>query len=373
VLAGEVATGPEVLEELRLCGGLLEVLLARREGAPAGAARRLGGGPLPADFVVGTSAAARELLAALEAIAPGDLPVLIRGETGVGKELVARAVHALSPRRGGPFVALNCAALPTDLLEAELFGIAAGVATGVRARHGRIRQAHGGTLFLDEIGDMQAPLQARLLRVLQEGELLPVGGAPERVDFRCLAATHGALEGAIAAGRFRADLYFRLAGAVLRVPSLRERREDLPLLIEHFLRRFGARRGKRLRGLTARALDLLLRHPWPGNVRELEHEVQRLVELCPDGGVIDSALLDPRFEGRSGTCGQGEEPTTLRAQLAGVERRLIEEALAACSGSQRQAALRLGISRNTLARRLRELGIPPRPDPPAQRRSSEDP
>jgi len=322
-----------------------------RRRRPAEAAEGL---DFPPGYLPGHSPAAAELYRQLRALAPGSLPILIVGETGSGKEPTARTLHLSSPRRHRPFVAINCAAVPRELLEAELFGIGEGVATGVRGRPGKFRLAQGGTLLLDEIGDMPLDLQAKLLRALQEKEIQPLGRAAEAIDVRTVAATNADLEARIGAGEFRRDLYYRLAGAVVRVPSLAERHGDLPGLIEFFLRRATAEAGKRVRGLSRRALEKLVDYPWPGNVRELEHEIRRLVLLCPEDEAIDSSLL----EKCSSTPSQAPGSLRLRDHVQEAERRAIVQALEEAGGSQRRAAQLLGIARNTLARKIAELEIP---------------
>lgn len=227
----------------------------------------------------------------LRAVSWSSLPILILGETGVGKEGIAKTVHLSSSRAGGPFVALNCASIPSDLLEAELFGIGRGVATGVVERAGKIEKAQGGTLFLDEIGDMPLSLQSKLLRVLQERVVHPLGRPAVFLDVRFIAATNSDPEARISDGSFRRDLYYRLAGFVLTVPSLRERPEDIPLLIEHFLRIYSKEAGRNLRGLTVAALESLKRRTWRGNVRELEHEIRRLIHTTPVNQLIDSSRV----------------------------------------------------------------------------------
>jgi transcriptional regulator with PAS, ATPase and Fis domain len=304
----------------------------------------------------------RELYRQMAGLADADaLPVLLVGETGSGKEPLARALHRTSPRRRGPFVAVNCAAIPAELLEAEMFGIGRGVATGVEARRGRLEEADGGTLLLDEVGDMPLPLQAKLLRALQEREVQPVGRAAVPLDVRLIAATNQDLAARVEDGGFRRDLYFRLAGAVLRVPPLRARPDDLPALVGCFLSRFAHQTGKRLRGLTVKALRHLQDYPWPGNVRELEHEIRRLVHLCPDGGAIDSSMLTEHVlappPGLSGDAPGGGETLDLARHTEALERRLIRLALAKTGGNQTQAAKLLGVSRNGLAKRLKRLGI----------------
>ncbi|MEM7052692.1 MAG: sigma 54-interacting transcriptional regulator [Acidobacteriota bacterium] len=308
-----------------------------------------------ADYVRGQSAVMRDLYRQMATLADSDLPVLVRGETGVGKEPVARALHASSARRDGPFVALNCAALPEELLEAELFGIGAGVATGVHERRGRVEEADRGTLFLDELGELPQPLQAKLLRVLQEREVLPLGRPPMRVDVRFVAATGRDLTAAMAAGEFRSDLYYRIAGGVLEVPPLRARRGDLSRLMLHFLERACRETGKSVRGLTVRALESLESHSWPGNVRELEHEMRRLVIACPNGEAIDSALLSEAV-----LAAPAVAPTNslvIAEQVRALETRLIREALRRSRGNRTRAAEMLGISRNGLANRIRRWSL----------------
>ncbi|MEM8931731.1 MAG: sigma 54-interacting transcriptional regulator, partial [Acidobacteriota bacterium] len=285
-----------------------------------------------------------------------DGPVLVVGETGVGKEHVARLVHDHSPRRDAPFVAVNCAALPADLLEAELFGIARGVATGVDARPGRFAEADGGSLLLDELGEMPPALQSKLLRVLERGEVQPLGGALRRLDVRVIGATNIDLESRIAEGSFRADLYYRLALHVLDVPPLRARRDDIPLFIESFLRDVAHTSGRRPRGLTVAALDRLCASPWPGNVRQLQHEVRRLVFACPDDEPIDSSLLSASV--RAETLDVTDNVAgNLTEQVDALERRLIRNALDAAGGVLTRAAEALGLHRNSLTHKMRRLGI----------------
>jgi transcriptional regulator with AAA-type ATPase domain len=312
----------------------------------------------PPGHVAGSAPAMLALYGELRAFAQGDLPVLITGETGTGKEHVARILHASSRRRRGPMVAINCAAIPSDLLEAELFGIGKGVATGVTERPGKFAEAQGGTLFLDEIGDMPAALQAKLLRALQEREIQPLGRPPVAIDVRIVASTNADLPARLRDGRFRSDLYYRIAGGLLRVPPLRERRQDLPSLIGHFARLFSREAGKPIRGITVKALQALKDHPWPGNVRELEHEVRRLIYLCPPAGAVDSALLSEHIVHPA-----ADEPAELTGDsldlilhLEALERRLIRSALARTGGNQSAAARLLRISRNGLAQRIKRLG-----------------
>jgi transcriptional regulator with PAS, ATPase and Fis domain len=296
----------------------------------------------------------------MEPLSAGDLPVLLLGETGVGKEPLSRTLHASSARRRGPFVAINCAAIPADLLEAELFGIGRSVATGVAERPGKFAEASGGSLLLDEIGDMPLALQAKLLRALQEKEVQPLGRPSQPFDVRVIASTNQDLAAAVAAGRFRRDLYFRIAGSLLRVPPLRERREDLPRLVGLFLREASREAGKSPRGVTVRALKALSDYPWPGNIRELEHEVRRLVYLCPAGGAIDSGMLAQHIlhpAEEDFPPATGSESLDLATQTEALERRLIARALAQTGGNQSAAARRLGVSRNGLALRMKRLGL----------------
>ncbi len=336
--------------------------LPGREPAPAaGAGRHRPALRFPSGFVVGASQVMERLYDEVRTLCRGDLPVLITGETGVGKEHVARILHLSSERARGPFLAVNCAAIPTDLLEAEMFGVAEGAATGVRTREGLLARARGGTLLLDELADMPPLLQAKLLRAVQEKEIQPVGGRPVAVDVRIVAATNRDLLAAVEAGRFRSDLYYRVAGAVLLVPPLRERREDIAALIESFLRAAAKASGRSIRGLTVKALDALVAHEWPGNVRQLVHEVHRLVQACPDGLAIDSTMLPARLAAAPpAAVDSGQQPESslrLERHVEDLERRLLGQALEKAGGSQRKAAVQLGISRNALARKMRRLGM----------------
>lgn len=325
-----------------------------------------GGGSAPRllfaeGFVPGTSPAMAALYRELGPLARSGIPVLLTGETGTGKELIARTLHLSSPRAGGPFVAVNCAAIPPDLLELELFGIEKGVATGVERRDGKLATADGGTLFLDEIGEMSWEFQAKLLRALQEREVQPVGGRPRPVDARILSATNAEIEQRVGAGRFRRDLYYRLAGAVFRIPPLRERPEDIPLLAEAFLRRYAAEAGMEWIGLTRRALDLLAGHAWPGNVRELQNELRRLAHLSGEGAVIDADDVSPGIRssrpGPFGLPAAGPGSLALAPRVAALERSLIEDALGCTRWNRSRAAHLLGISRNTLAQKMVRLGV----------------
>jgi DNA-binding NtrC family response regulator len=345
---------------------LLRVLLllaARLRARPlhegAGAAPQAAPGLVfPEGYVRGGSPAMASVYAQMQSLAQGHMPVLLLGETGVGKEHLARMLHASSPRRSRPFVAVNCAAIPSELLEAEMFGIGKGVATGVAERPGKFQAAAGGTLFLDEIGDMPLALQAKLLRALQEKEVQPVGGAAVPVDIRVVSATNSDLQRRLEEGHFRRDLYYRVAGIAILVPPLRERREDVPALVEDFLRVYSREAGRSPRGITVKALRLLIEHAWPGNVRELQHEVRRLVYLCPAGEAIESSMLSEHIlAGPRGAQGAATASLELEPNVDQLERRMIREALARVGGNRSQAARLLGVSRNGLANKMERLGI----------------
>ncbi|MCC7539058.1 MAG: sigma-54-dependent Fis family transcriptional regulator, partial [Deltaproteobacteria bacterium] len=297
--------------------------------------------------IVGRSAALRRALDVARRVAPSDLPVLIEGESGTGKELVARYLHARGPRATGPFVAVNCGALPETLLESELFGHVRGAFTGAMRDHpGVFRVASGGTLLLDEVGEMPARMQTRLLRVLQEGEVRPVGGGhPVKVDVRVVAATHRDLEREVEEGRFRRDLFYRLVGIRIVLPPLRDRRDDIPLLARRALERIAREPGMRPVGLSRSAVSALVAHDWPGNVRELEQTLRRAV-LVADGDELTAADL-----------GLGAAGATRRDALSKVDKALLEQALRGARGNRTVAARALGISRVTLHRWMKRHGV----------------
>ena len=305
--------------------------------------------------IIGDSGRMQEVLSLVRRVAPSDATVLIRGESGTGKELIARALHYASPRAAGPLVKVNCAALAESLLEAELFGHEKGAFTGaVASRKGRFELADGGSIFLDEIGDLPPHLQVKLLRVLQEREFERVGSSrPIKVDVRLLAATHRNLEALVREGRFREDLYYRINVVTIMLPPLRERREDLPPLIEHFLRVFAGKNGKTVRGLTREAREALLRYDYPGNIRELENLMERAVVLTRDDviGVEDLPLALEAPASESG------DEAGLIAAVEGLERRMIREALAKADGTQTRAAELLGISERVLRYKLKKYGL----------------
>jgi len=311
--------------------------------------------------IIGTSQAMRRVFEAIALVAPTEATVLILGESGTGKELVARAIHANSPRRAGPLITVNCAALPETLLESELFGHERGAFTGAtERRRGRFELAGGGTIFLDEIGDLTPGPQAKLLRVLQSQEFERLGGTTSlTADARVIAATNKDLEAAVRTGEFREDLWYRLHVFPLTIPPLRERREDIPLLAEHFLRVYAERHRRRLRALTPRALDLLMRHEWPGNVRELEHTVERAVILAR-GEHLTPEELPPNLRAAAGSPSDGGPPESaipVGLTLKELERELICRTLEHTGGNRTKAAEVLGISRATLHNRLREYHL----------------
>jgi transcriptional regulator with GAF, ATPase, and Fis domain len=301
-------------------------------------------------------------------VAPGRATVLITGETGTGKELVATAIHLASPRRGHPNVKVNCAALPDPLLESELFGHERGAFTGAEQRRiGRFEEAHGGTLFLDEIGDMHLRTQAKVLRALQEQEFERVGGArPIRVDVRIIAATNQDLRGAIERGKFREDLYFRLDVVSIHVPALRDHPQDIPLLAGDFLAHFNASTHHRKAGISPDAMDALVKYPWPGNVRELRNTIERAVLMGEHHRIElpDLALPEPGELAEPSPAGGPPTPREPAVQLpAGgvdlreVERELILQALERTGWVQKDAAELLRMSRRKLNYRIRRLGI----------------
>jgi two-component system response regulator HydG len=305
--------------------------------------------------IIGSSPAMAALLETVAQVSASEATVLIQGESGTGKELIAGAIHHNSPRRDGPFVTLNCAAIPETLLESELFGHEKGAFTGAeRRREGRFRQADGGSLFLDEVSEMPPPMQVKLLRVLQEREFQRVGGDEvERVDVRVIAAANRSLAELTAAGRFREDLYYRLNVVGLSVPPLRERTEDIPLLAQSFLETFAERNRKTIKGLTPQAMDRLIRHRWPGNVRELMNVIERAVVLARADYLTEADL---RMAPAEPAADRGEPPPG-PLSLEAVERGSILKALEAAGGNKSEAARRLGITRRTLHKKLKAYGV----------------
>jgi Nif-specific regulatory protein len=310
--------------------------------------------------IVGQSRAMSELFRQLDKVVDTKVSVLVQGETGTGKELIASALHQRSKRKDRLFVAQNCAAFPENLLESELFGHKRGAFTGATDdKKGLFEVADGGTLFLDEIGEMPLSLQAKLLRALQEGEIRPLGGTGvRRVDVRIVAATNRELEVEVKAGRFREDLYYRLKVFPIRVPPLRERRDDVPVLARHFLERYAREFGKPVAGFSDDALSLLSAYNWPGNVRELENEVQRLVIQVEPGETIGPEVLSPRVRQVEGILTQANNAKgTLREMVDQVERHILVDALRDHGNNKTAAAKSLGITREGLHKKLKQLGI----------------
>jgi two-component system, NtrC family, response regulator AtoC len=339
----------------------LEAALARAltsETPRAGRAR-----PTPGVAVVGDHPAMRLVLDRVDQIADTDASVLIRGETGTGKEVVARLIHGSSQRRAGPFVAVNVSAIPEPLAESELFGHVRGAFTGAdKARTGRFVAADGGTLFLDEIGEMPRGVQVKLLRALQEREVTPVGGSEAiPVDVRVVAATHRDLEGMIAEGAFREDLFYRLDVVPIDIPPLRERRADIPALAEHFRACVNAREGRTVPGFGLDVVQRLGAYDWPGNVRELENLVERLVVVAGNRLVVmndlPSHLRLPVVELENATLDLPESGVDLRIFLTQLEERLIAQALERTGGNKNRAAELLGMNRTTLVEKLRRRNV----------------
>lgn len=311
--------------------------------------------PLPGDFI-GRSKPIRGLMEAVRTVAPSDATVIVRGESGVGKELVADAIHAASPRAGRPFVKVNCAALPESVIESELFGHEQGAFTGaVARRRGRFELADGGTIFLDEIGDFSPSLQVTLLRILQQKEFQRVGGHETlKADVRVIAATSRDLEALMAEGKFRQDLYYRLNVFPISVPPLRDRATDIPLLADAFAERLAKKNGKVVHRITTAAIDMLMSYHWPGNVRELENCIERAVLLTQDG-VIHGHHLPPTLQTAEATGtrpGGGLEDT-----LAAIERDLLEDALKSSRGNMAEAARQLALTERKMGLRVKKHGV----------------
>jgi Nif-specific regulatory protein len=344
-------------EDLRVEVGALRADLERRDLFPE---------------IIGTSSAIRELVRLMESAAASPIAVLIEGETGTGKELVARGIHRASPRGEGPFLAVNCGAFTPELLESELFGHERGAFTGAdRAHRGLFETLSGGSILLDEVGEMPPAMQVKLLRVLQEGEILPVGAtAGRRIDVRVISASNVSLEAEVARGRFRADLYYRLAAFPIRVPRLAERRGDIPALVDHLLHRAVVAHGKQVLGISPEARALLIECEWPGNVRQLKNEVERAVALAQPGDRIDVGDLSdlvreaaapavPALDTRDGRRGAAPEvdAAPLRDARLAFETRYIADVLDREGGNVSRTAAALGISRVMLHKKLKQLGL----------------
>ena len=336
------------------------------EGEVRDLRERLGAAGAPRRPLVGQAPAFAKVLERLPLVARADAAVLVRGETGTGKELVARAVHDLSPRRTGPFVAVNCGALPEQLLESELFGHEAGAFTGAqKKKRGLVQEAEGGTLFLDEVGDIPLPVQVKLLRFLQEGEIRPVGATRSiAVNVRVVAATHRDVDAAIEAGEFREDLFYRLNVVPLHLPPLRERHEDIRPLAEHLLDKATAGTSRAGVRFDAPALDKLAAHPWPGNVRELENVVQRAV-IFATGDAVSAADVEFDPQRRRGGADASAPDLTIplrqakEALVAEFERTYVEAALRAAGGNVSQAARRAGKERKSFHELVQRYGVDP--------------
>ncbi|HVZ72661.1 MAG TPA: sigma-54 dependent transcriptional regulator [Polyangia bacterium] len=328
--------------------------------------------------LIGESPAIKQIFSVVEKVADTPSTVLITGESGTGKELIARALHENSSRHAGPFIKINCAAIPKTLMESELFGYEKGAFTGaVGAKPGRFELAHGGTLFLDEIGEIPIEMQVKLLRVLQESEFERVGGIKTiKVDVRLVTATNRDLLQEIAAGAFREDLFYRLNVVPIHIPPLRDRREDIPLLVDHFLAKFNERLRKQVTSVSPDALERLVAHHWPGNIRELENLMERTVLFCEDAQIRGSDLppeigahlvaaaaapVAPAVEGSAPVQGPptpaGSLKEAVRAQTERVERELIQRALDETGGNVTQAARKLKISRKSLQTKMKEFGL----------------
>jgi DNA-binding NtrC family response regulator len=314
------------------------------------------------DGLVGRSRVMRDLFQLLETVAATSSTVLITGETGTGKELAARAIHHNSARRANRFVALNCSAIPETLLEAELFGHARGAFTGaVGTRQGRLEQAHKGTLFLDEVGTMSQSLQAKLLRVLQEREFERVGDSHTiKIDVRVVAATHSDLAKMVGEGSFREDLFYRLNVLPVQLPPLRERREDIPLLVQHFLQRLAQDSGRSGMTVSQESMRRLMAYRWPGNVRQLENTVERALAFTQGRSVIDVQDLPPEIQNHSGVIEGAEawlpeDGLDFERYIEGIELSLIKRSLERTQGNKRQAARLLNLKRTTLIEKLKRL------------------
>ena len=308
--------------------------------------------------IIGKSRAIQDVIEKIKKTASTPFPVLITGETGTGKELIARAFHFSSCRVNFPFIAINCSAIPENLLEAELFGIEKGVATGVNKREGKIRQAHKGTIFLDEIADLSQPNQAKLLRVLEENQIEPLGGRnPIPIDVKIIAATNKDLEDEISAGRFREDLFYRLNVIHINLPALRERKDDIPLLVKHFLKTTCSRLSINIKKISPSTMEILSQYNWPGNIRELKNEIERAVALS-DSDVIEPHDISPKLQNfKISSSIEKNLLVSPGTTLLDMEKALIIQTLKKTNGNKSEAARRLGITREGLRKKLKRLKI----------------
>jgi two-component system response regulator HydG len=334
----------------QLEGAVEKALEARRRRESPKPRNTSGEDEFRLESIVGPSPAMRRVLQLVEQVGPSSATVLVEGESGTGKELIAQAIQKLSRRQGKPFVRVNCAAIPDTLMESELFGFEKGSFTGAhKAKKGRFELADGGTIFLDEIGDMSASTQTKVLRVLQEGEFDRVGGTrTQKVDVRIIAATNVDLERAVREKRFREDLYYRLRVIQVKLPPLRERKADIPLLVDHFIRKYAAKDGKRIRGIEPGALAALVDYGWPGNVRELENAMERAVVLVR-GDRLTLDDLPPEVQNRAP---ENRITFTVGTKLREIERRMVAETLRFTDGDKTKAARLLGITARTIYRKL---------------------
>lgn len=314
------------------------------------------------ESIIGKSPVMLEVFETIKRVAPAAATVLIHGESGSGKELVARAIHNSGPRKNKPFIPVNCTAIPEQLLESELFGHTRGSFTGAIAdKKGLFEEANGGTLFLDEIGDLSLPLQAKLLRVLQDKQIRPVGGNEiKNIDVRIVAATHRDLKIMVKDGRFREDLFYRLNVLPVNVPPLRDRPQDIPMLVESFIAKYAAQNNSRVRGVTPEAMAALMAHPWPGNVRELENMIERAVVLCPAELIDTKDVLGGVVEQAKQSI---EQLFTDTPTLEKIEERYIKLVLGQMNNQKDKAAKILGINRRTLYRKERLYGLVPADHP----------
>ena len=350
----------DIDEVTQLVARALELASVRRENASLRSLARGRGG---LDNFIGVSDATKEVLSLVRKVADTDSTVLITGESGTGKELIARALHYLSPRSDRMLVPINCSAIPAELLESELFGHVKGAFTGAHAsRAGKFEAAHNGTIFLDEIAEMSPPLQAKLLRVLQEKSVTPVGGNRAiQVDARVITATNRDLDEEISEGRFRSDLYFRLNVIPIRIPPLRDRRDDIPLLVEHFVGKYNREKGRALEGVRPESIEILRRHTWPGNVRELENLVERIVVLKGSGWLEPSDIPEKirraeRFL-ENAIPVLGENGLDIKSATEDFENALIRQALHLSSGNKNRAATLLGLKRTTFVEMLKRKSL----------------
>jgi len=356
-------TKPFDLDEVaQLVGRALELTSVRRENVSLRSLARGRGG---LENFIGVSETTKEVLSIVRKVADTDSTVLITGESGTGKELIARALHYLSPRADRMLIAINCSAIPAELLESELFGHMKGAFTGAHAsRAGKFEAAHNGTIFIDEIGEMSRPLHSKLLQVLQEKSVTPVGGnRAVPVDVRVITATNKDLEEEVAEGRFRTDLYFRLNVIPIRIPPLRDRLDDIPVLLEHFVAKYNREKGRTLEGARPESFEFLRRYTWPGNVRELENLVERIVVLKGSGWIEPSDIPEKirRAERPPDHAHPvlGEDGLDIKSATEEFENALIRQALHRSGGNKNRAASLLGLKRTTFVEMLKRKSLDP--------------